>query len=284
MAFSELQIIQLRIVMRTFSVLSILGSAFIIYEVLNNPKKRRMAYHRQMLILSCSDLIFSASNFFVASWPAPDSGWCTAKGFIALSTAVPEAMYNAGLCVYYMLTIRYQWTEQQVLRLQPLLIIFPILWGLASAIAPLVRGMIHHNPVYGCWIIPSPSGCLGSQCIPDESYYHLYNFIFIYIPRWISFGVALIAMGLVYVTVSKEERDYGGEAPLGILWFAQREEGQDDSRQTRSRRMARQAFWYLLNFFMTYVGITALRIVDALGGNGSGSFGLLCFTMIFLPW
>ena len=88
----------------------------------------------------------------------------------------------------------------------------------------------------------------------------------------------------VYFTVSKDEQQRGGEgeAPIGILWFAQREEGQDDSRQTRSRRMARQAFWYLLNFFMTYVGTTAMRIISAL--NGSVPFGLICFTMVFTPW
>jgi hypothetical protein len=46
--------------------------------------------------------------------------------------------------------------------------------------------------------------------------------------------------------------------------------------------MARQAFWYLLNFFLTYVWSTAWSIVLAFGGTPS--FGLYCFMYIFLPW
>ena len=105
----------------------------------------------------------------------------------------------------------------------------------------------------------------------------------IVIPRWISFGVAGISMCFVYFKASKEEEEYKDKkAPAGWLWFVQKEEGQDVSRQMRSRRMARQAFWYLLNFFMTYVGITVVRVMQAFGG--AAPFGLWCFAWIFGPW
>ena len=89
-------------------------------------------------------------------------------------------------------------------------------------------------------------------------------------------------MCCVYYKVSKDEREDGGQAPAGWLWFVQHEEGEDTSRTIRSRRMARQAFWYLLNFFLTYVGTTAYSIVLALGGTVP--FGLWCFMYLFLPW
>jgi hypothetical protein len=89
-------------------------------------------------------------------------------------------------------------------------------------------------------------------------------------------------MCLVYYKVSKDEREYGGQAPAGWLWFVQREEGQDTSRTIRSRRMVRQAYWYLLNFFLTYAGGTARSVVQAF--DGSISFGLWCFMFIFRPW
>ena len=39
---------------------------------------------------------------------------------------------------------------------------------------------------------------------------------------------------------------------------------------------------YLLNFFMTYVGSTALQIIKAFGGTPS--FGVWCFNFIFNLW
>lgn len=235
-----------------------------------------------MLALSCSDFIFSTA-LFVWNWPDPDSGWCTATGFFELLGGTPEAMLNAGLCVYYLFYIYCGWSEQKILPFQLVLIVFPIIWGLIGAILPLARGMINADAQTGhCWIFPTPSGCNGSECTPDKFYYHLYRFVLVFIPRWISFGVAVSSMCLVYFKVGKDEREHGGQAPAGWLWFVQREEGQDISRKMRSRRMARQAFWYLLNFFLTYAGITAMRIVQAFGGTVP--FGLRCFAWIFLPW
>ena len=283
MAFTEQQQLALDIIPRVTGMMSILGSLFVMYEVLKNPKKRKMAYHLQMLALSIADFLFSVS-FFVGNWPAPDSGWCIARGFIDLLGGIPEAMFNAGVCVYYLFFVYFGWGEEKILRYQRVLIIFPIILGLIISILPLAQGMINPHPVRGdCWVYPTPAGCSGSECTPDEHYYHLYRFVLVIIPLWISFCVGVISMCFVYTKVSKDEREeVGGQAPTGWLWFVQREEGQDTSRTMRSRRMARQAFWYLLNFFMTYVGSTAFLIIEAFGGTPS--FGLWCFTNIFLPW
>jgi hypothetical protein len=282
MALTAQQQLALGIIPRVTAMMSVLGSSFIIYEVLKNPKKRVMAYHLQMLALSIADFLFS-TTFFVGNWPAPDSGWCTANGFLGLLTAAPEAMLSAGVCVYYLLFVYFAWSEEKILRYQRVLIIFPIIWGLITAILPLAMGMINPHPVTGkCSLYLAPEGCTGSECTPDEYYYYIYGFVFLHIPRWISFAVAIISMCLVYYKVSKDEREQGGEAPAGWLWFIQREEGQDTSKNKRSRRMARQAFLYLLNFFLTYVGTTARTIVYAFGG--APSFGLLCFMYLFLPW
>jgi hypothetical protein len=274
------QLLALDIIPRITAMMSILGSFFIIYEVLKSPKKRGMAYHLQMLALSIVDILFS-TTWFVLDWPAAKSGWCTAFGFLGLLTVTPEAMLSAGVCVYYLFFVYFQWSEEKILRYQRVLIMFPIIWGLITAILPLAQGMINPGP-RTCWLRPAPLACTGSECTPDEFYYELYQFIFLQIPRWISFGVGVISMCCVYYKVSKDEREHGGQAPAGWLWFVQPEEGQDASRAMRSRRMARQAFWYLLNFFLTYVGSTARTIV--LAYDGKPSFGLRCFITIFLPW
>src|SRR5210317_796301 len=182
MALTAQQLLALSIIGRITAMMSILGSSFIIYVVLKNPKKRGMAYHLQMLALSIVDFLYS-TNWFVYNWPAPDSGWCTARGFLNLLTNTPEAMLNAGVCVYYLLFVYFAWSEEKILQYQRVFIIFPIIWGLITAILPLVQGMINPNPVTGdCWLIPAPAGCTGSECTPDEYYYNLYRFVFVQIP------------------------------------------------------------------------------------------------------
>ncbi len=156
-------------------MMSILGSSFIIYEVLKNPKKRVMAYHLQMLALSIADFLYSIF-WFVSNWPAPDSGWCTANGFLNLLTGTPQAMLSAGVCLYYLSFVYFAWSEEKILRYQRVLIILPIIWGLITAILPLARGMINPNPFTGhCNMYPTPAGCTGSECTPDKYYYDLYN-------------------------------------------------------------------------------------------------------------
>jgi hypothetical protein len=282
MAFTAQQQLALDIIPRITAMMSILGSSFIIYEVLKNPKKRVMAYHLQVLALSINNFLFSTA-WIIYNWPAPDSGWCTTRGFLDLLTGTSEAMLSAGVCVYYLFFVYFAWSEEKILRYQRVLIIFPIIWGLITAILTLAQGMINPGVTGECWLELAPAGCTGSECTPDEYYYHLYRFVFIDIPAWVSFGVAFISMCCVYYKVSKDEREQGGQAPTDSwLWFVQREEGQDTSRAMRSRRMARQAFWFLLNFFLTYVGATAWDIVYASGSTPS--FGLFVFVFMFRPW
>ncbi len=99
MTLTAQQQLALDIIPRVTGMMSVFGSSFIIYEVLKNPKKRVMAYHLQMLALSIVDFLFSTS-WFVLNWPAPDSGWCTARGCLELLSNTPEAMLSAGVCVY----------------------------------------------------------------------------------------------------------------------------------------------------------------------------------------
>ena len=115
MALTDQQNRVLAIIPRITGMMSMLGSSFVMYQVLKNPQKRTMAYHLQMLALSCADFLFSLS-FFVRNWPAPDSGWCIANGFIQLLGGTPEAMFNAGVCVYYMFFVYFGWSEEKILR------------------------------------------------------------------------------------------------------------------------------------------------------------------------
>src|SRR5210317_1967516 len=157
MAFTAQQQLALDIIIRVTGMMSILGSSFIIYEVLKNPKKRVMAYHLQMLALSIADFLYSTS-LFVGNWPAPDSGWCTARGFLNLLTGTTEAMLSGGVCVYYLFFVYFAWSEEKIIRYQRVFIIFPIIWGLITSILTLAQGMINPGPFGHCAMYATPAG------------------------------------------------------------------------------------------------------------------------------
>mmetsp|Transcript_7858 Transcript_7858/g.11391 ORF Transcript_7858/g.11391 Transcript_7858/m.11391 type:complete len:214 (+) Transcript_7858:208-849(+) len=101
----------------------------------------------------------------------------------------------------------------------------------------------------------------------------------------------LFPLAMVYGTVANQEQPHDTSslegapttttAAAGVLWFTQREHGQDDTAQTRARRMAKQAFWYLLSFFFTYIFSVSWRIVNISGGTSPYWLVLLC--LIFQP-
>ena len=58
MALTDQQKLALDIIPRITGMMSMLGSLFVMYLVLKSPQKRTMAYHLQMLALSCADFLF----------------------------------------------------------------------------------------------------------------------------------------------------------------------------------------------------------------------------------
>ncbi|KAL7551617.1 hypothetical protein ACHAWF_014818 [Thalassiosira exigua] len=65
-----------------------------------------------------------------------------------------------------------------------------------------------------------------------------------------------------------------------MLWFVQLEEGQDDSQRTRSRCMARQTFFYLINFFGRIFG----RLSVVLSRHSTEQFHMLSFLALARIW
>ena len=107
------QITNLIINYKISSALSIMGSIYVIQDVLWDPKKRKEStYHRIMVGLSCSDIIFSFFGPFLGSWVMPTGSQifaagsdiaCAVAGFF-MTMAVPcTPLYNCSLATFYLL-------------------------------------------------------------------------------------------------------------------------------------------------------------------------------------
>jgi len=205
----------LAIVPKVSSIFSLFGSMWIIIEIATEKNKRRVPYHRLLLAMSVYDVLESIWNF-LSTWPIPKGSpyvvWaygntasCTAQGFfLTLSSAVP--LYNAMLSYYYVLVIKYNYTDRRLRScVEPAMHIFCFVWAFGTAVASAAGGLINNADLW-CWIAPLPHDCLDSweygvdnenPCIRGDNIW-VYRFGFYFIPLWISIAIGTVCTYIVY--------------------------------------------------------------------------------------
>ena len=207
--------ISLAILPKLSGGLSFVGSLFIFQDVIRHKTRRSKPYHRLVFGMSTFDMIAYLMNV-MSTWPIPEgtsnvygaSGstqTCTAQGFFSELGNVVTPVYNASLCVFFMLTIRKNWRDKQLLQIEPILHSIPILLGLTMSILGLPFDL--YNPSgWLCWIAPFPADCLFDDLVECER--GELSSLF----RWIHYGIiwsailfVSIGMSLIYYTVWRQE-------------------------------------------------------------------------------
>mmetsp|Transcript_42983 Transcript_42983/g.62993 ORF Transcript_42983/g.62993 Transcript_42983/m.62993 type:complete len:359 (-) Transcript_42983:463-1539(-) len=192
---------------RFTSTLSIIGSSTIVYMMISDRKRKlHESNNRFLFCMSLIDILNSLACF-VSSAPLPkDSGvygaigndaTCTIQGFlIQLGVAVPY--YNASLCMFFLLTIRFNMTQKKfALKLEPFFHAVSLLWPLLTAIASVFLGLYHKKGII-CWIETGDT--------------FLYEMLFSGVGIGLSFLVVFVCMGWIYLYLwrqAKKMRRYG---------------------------------------------------------------------------
>lgn len=114
--FSASQAQALALVPKGMANLSMMGSVFIMQDVLRDKKRRGKVQFRILLLMSLFDFVFSTKNF-LSTWIVPGSSGvylasgtiqtCTAAGFFGQLGTMTSIFYNASLSIYFLMTIRY---------------------------------------------------------------------------------------------------------------------------------------------------------------------------------
>ena len=259
---------------KPFSLLSIIGSSYIVYHVLKNPKRRRAVQYQILLGLSLADIMASIS-FFVGTWPIPAyvndeqptvylaSGTdplCDAHGFFVQAT-IMTPVYNAALSLYYVMVVKMGWNESKIKKLRWWFHVFPLAIGLGTAIAGQVL-QLYGNATLWCWISPS-SG---------NEQWNLYRWAFYYGILWFMALVIIIpSMIVIFVHVRKQEA-------AAAKW----RHGQSQAQQyANSRKVAMQGISFSASFIATWIFPTLTRLMQAI--NGVTYYPLVVLFAIFLP-
>ena len=135
--------IKLNVVISKISgMFSILGSTYVIQDVLRDPLKRTdSTFCRLMVGLSVSDII-SSFIFFLGTWILPkgenvfaigSNTSCIIGGFFLSVAILSTPLYNCSLVTFYLLQIRFQWVSRRIRDFEKWLHIVPWMMGLIAA-------------------------------------------------------------------------------------------------------------------------------------------------------
>lgn len=179
MAFNSQQQAALAIIPKFSSSLSIIGSLLIIYEILFLDRRKLLrVYHRMLLVMSIYDVLESSFNF-QSSWPIPkgtegvafavgNTEWCEAQGFF-LQFGLVIPVLNMCLSIYYLLVIKYSWSEDQIRTYaEPCFHIGSLSIALLTSSLGLAFDLFNNSNLW-CWYAPYPLDCKDTLRYGDEA-------------------------------------------------------------------------------------------------------------------
>lgn len=221
------------------AILSFLGSLIVIRGASKTRARREKMQSQLLLGLSVFDCIGSIA-YALTTLPIPEDyafgpiygakgndATCIAQGFF-IQIGTISAYISVSMSVYYLLVIKYGWTETQVKKVRPYLFLVPILLGVAFAFA----GIPFYAPLY-LW------------CNNEASYWPD-------IPIAIAIGAATLIMGTVCLDVYTKEK------------ATKKYHTGRTGRQSLSNKVFWQSFFYLMAFYLTWP--VYLALVCILGG------------------
>ena len=249
------------------------------------------------MCISTVDLIIGTC-MFLSTWPIPagtvgvygasgTTATCTTQGFF-LQLAIMAPLYNAALSLYYLLMIRYSWSEERLRKLRVPLHGAILVFGISTAVAGLPL-TLYNNANLWCWQAPYPWGCLESSvnngittCERGDNATTVYRWAFFYAPLWAAIVFATVAMTLVYVKVQRYERASDRYSMSAYNENSPQQRSFGRRKGAKTRKVARQALCYIGAFYVTWIWSTLTRLTQSVSGNTY--YWITLMTAIFLPF
>jgi len=241
---------------RMMAIMSLVGSAYIILDVMYlNKRRRKKLFGQLMVTLSTFDL-FGSTAYALTTIPLPKEDFiygshgneatCKAQGFF-IQVGTISAYLNVSLSVYYFCTINLAWTESKMMKVRPWLFACPIIIGFALAFAGI--------PFYGNAIL---------WCNNSADYWPD-------IPVAIAIFLVTVIMSNVCWHVHKQEK-------ASKRW---RQRG-DAPQNSLTTKVFWQSFWYLMAFYMTWPPYLALQYLWA-SGRAYSMYGFILYAGTVVP-
>jgi len=210
----------LAIIPKVTGMISFVFSAYIVYHVLFDPKRRRSLKNRLLVGISIHDMIADLFGFFLSTWPMPADTWlvygavgttqsCTMQGFFFQAGIGAAPLYSAALTTFYLLNVVFNMSPENIAKhAGKWLHGIPILFGWGTAIAGLPLNLYNAADRVGfmCWIAEFPTYCsLRGNCERGQNA-GAYRWAFLYSWVFAVFLYMTICMFWIYCKVLKTEK------------------------------------------------------------------------------
>lgn len=256
-------------------LLSILGSACLVYHILCSKQQHQTTKHRLLLGLSVFDISSSYwVTFGAALVPSRSRSYCQLQGFFAQMANVPT-YYTAFLSVYFLLRVRYNITDEKIqTSYEPWFHTVSLLYPLVTAVACIPLGL--YNPVFiGCHIEAYPQGCNRKSDIECErgSNALWYSWTFTMVPIFVIMATVLSSQALLYWTVRRQIRS-------NLRYSV----AQRSNEQRMVKLVLEQSFCYVAAFMIPFLLPTIATVIELFqyGGLSDAKFFPLFLLMLFL--
>jgi len=221
-----------------------------------------------------SDIFFSLACF-LSTWPFPaGETWgaigsvlsCDIVGFIDQFGVVCYLLYCGSLATYFVLSIRFNWKDPQIKKIEWLLHIFPIVAAGSMAITGWIL-KLYSSANFVCWIAPYPDECDSQETCIRGWNFNFYRLAFEYGWVWTILLYVAISMFAIFRHTSTIEKQ------------------SDDFKRGRNRRMSEavrfQALLYVGSLFSTWIFGSITRLLQKI--TGKTYTPILILMVIFFP-
>ena len=269
--------------------LSMLGSSLILTTIYRRRKRSKLTtYHRLLMGISVSDLLFSTAVMF-GPLPMPEglgipgahgnTRSCTAQGFFAY-LGIASMCYNQMLMLYFVMVIRYSMTDSFITRrVEPFMHLLPIVFYGGSAVLGLFFEVYNPNGSV-CLVAPYPPFCEDIpqiECTRGAKYGTIFGVYFVTYPflGW----VGLIFVWLLVVSFTVVQKVYRSRRFVF-----------EESEPSPGERQMRQAIVQCLLYASWFLTISIFTTMNVLFGeigreyrSEDAQFWYLAFAVFLFP-
>lgn len=269
------------------SILSIVGAGLVVYLILRERKLHSL-FHRIMLGMCAADIIaalqISGHFFALPRWtrtPFARGNFTTcaiAGSLLYLQQA--SNMYSCLLAGYFLLMIRYRWTESRIASFfEPWIHILPWIIPTVSIVVALMTKSL--NPMYHfgvCGFFQFPADCLVNEKVECLRGGHAIQLVVDYF-----FNASSMVMTIVGVIWTRMMYRHVRSVNLRGSGIALNRELVDKRTQAVAWQSISYTIVYAAAFFFTLFGFVAAVVVEAVDFYGASDNPLI-MVMVYLVY